>query len=74
MTKKRKFMLYLLKYLWLIVTTVFYVMWLYTQYGFNLDNIIGNRNAMIYAGGLLILLIGSTSYVLYVINRAFYNQ
>lgn len=74
MTKKRKFMLYLLKYLWLIVTTVFYVMWLYTQYGFNLDNIIGNRNAMIYAGGLFILLIGSTSYVLYVINRALYRQ
>lgn len=74
MTKKRKFMLYLLKYLWLIVTTVFYVMWLYTQYGFNLDNIIGNRNAMIYAGGLFILLIGSTSYVLYVINRALYKQ
>lgn len=74
MTKKRKFMLYLLKFLWLIVTTVFYVMWLYTQYGFNLDNIIGNRNAMIYAGGLFILLIGSTSYVLYVINRALYKQ
>ncbi len=74
MTKKRKFMLYLLKYLWLIVTTVFYVMWLYTQYGFNLDNIIGNRNAMIYAGGLFILLIGSTSYVLYVINRALYRK
>ncbi len=74
MTKKRKFMLYLLKYVWLIVTTVFYVMWLYTQYGFNLDNIIGNRNAMIYAGGLFVLLMGSTSYVLYVINRALYNR
>lgn len=72
--KKRILMFYLLKYLWIIVATGFYIVWLKTQYGLDIDVIMADRNAKLYAIGLFVMLIGSTAYVFYIINRAMYRE
>ncbi len=71
--KKRIFMFYLLKYLWIIVATAFYILWLKIQYGLDIDLIMADRTAKLYAIGLFALLIGSSSWVFYIINRAMYR-
>ncbi len=72
--KKRIFMFYLLKYLWIIVATGFYIAWLRTQYGLDIDAIMADRNAKLYAIGLFALLVSSTAYVFYIIIRAMYRE
>lgn len=73
-SKKRIFMFYLLKYMWIITATAFYLLWLKTQYNLDIDFIMADRTAKLYSIGLFALLIGSSSWVFYIINRALYRQ
>ncbi len=72
--KKRILMFYLLKYMWILVATGFYIVWLKTQYGLDIDVIMADRNAKLYAIGVFALLVGSTGWVFYIINRAMYRE
>ncbi|MEQ8201267.1 MAG: hypothetical protein ABRQ24_07595 [Syntrophomonadaceae bacterium] len=74
LSKKRILMFYLLKYLWIIVATGFYILWLKTQFGLDIDAIMADRTAKLYAIGIGLLLIGSSAWVFYIINRAMYRE
>ncbi len=74
LSKKRVFLFYLLKYAWILVATSFYVLWLKIQYGLDIDVIMADRNAKIYAIAVFALLVGSTGWVFYIINRAMYRE